>query len=130
MSPVRIILAVLSFMLIGMFWYSPMALGQVWAETKAYSTEIFQPSAWHYAGAVAVALVMALGLSQLLAWVRPGSFVQALKVGIVSWLAFIATSHFSAVIWAAMPLTIYLIDVGCLLLNVLVMSAILYQPRR
>ncbi|MDP1835925.1 MAG: DUF1761 domain-containing protein [Chlamydiales bacterium] len=130
MNWLRIILAALSFMIVGALWYSPLVLGDVWAELGGMDMNALQPTPWHYLGAASVALVMSIGMAQLFQWVRPASLVHAWKVVAVVWLAFVVTTQFSGVIWGGYPLKIFLIDIGCVLVNVLVMAPILYQRKR
>jgi hypothetical protein len=53
------------------------------------------------------------------------SLPEGLLVAFLIWLGFIVTTQYSAVIWAKKPLNVFLCDIGCELLSLLAMGAIL-----
>ncbi len=118
-----LVVAVINIAL-GMLWYSPFVLGKLWMDAMGWKEEECHPSVKDYLGAIVVALVttwvLALFVSTLSDTVWDG-----LKVGFLIWLGFIATSHFSGVLWAKKPLKAYLIDAGFYLVYLLIGGGIL-----
>jgi hypothetical protein len=106
--------------LFGMFWYSPQFLGHTWAKAQHFNLRDMKPSPFHYVGAVAVSTVTAIVLANLVRIFEIHSLLDAIKVGFLCWLGFVATSHFSGVIWARKPLVVYFIDVSYLLCLILI----------
>ncbi len=117
-------------MLIGMFWYSPMAFGDVWAKAGSFPIDQLAPTPWHFLGAAIVSLVIAWALAQVLVRAEVKGIGEGIVLGLIIWFGFIATTHFSSVIWAGKPFPIFLIDTGCLLAYMVVDSSILSLWRK
>jgi sterol desaturase/sphingolipid hydroxylase (fatty acid hydroxylase superfamily) len=122
---VAIIVAILVKMALGAFWYSPKLFGTRWA--KAYNFDINQlkPSIMNYLAAALVAAIMVLGIAALFDIFQIVNLGMALQFGFLAWLAYVATTHFSGVIWTKKPLVGYLIEVSFMLVASLLISAIL-----
>lgn len=124
-NPFAIIVVVILNILLGMLWYSPKVLGKVWADTLRIRYDKIKPSVFHYVAAIIVSLITATVMSIFISWLDLVTIGEGLVFGFLVWLGFVATSHFSGVIWAQKPFKAYLIDVSFLLVNLLIMGAIL-----
>lgn len=120
-----ILVAAISNMIIGSIWYAPPVLGNLWAEAHKFRLEDLKPTPLHYVQAFIVSFIIAWALGALLKWFDVTSLKEGLGVSFLIWLGFIATTHFSGVIWAKKPLKAYLIDVSFHLLSIIVMGIIL-----
>ena len=120
-----IIAATIVNIILGMFWYSPKFLGTLWAQEHQFDLAKLQATPLHYVGAILVSLVTASVFSLLIHGFHVFTLGEGLKFGFFIWLGFIATTHFSGVIWAGKPWKSYLIDVGFQFVSLLLMGAIL-----
>lgn len=111
--------------LLGMFWYSPQFLGTQWAQEHQFILNDLKPTPWHYIGAILVSLVTVVIFSALIHWFHVDTLGAGLQLGFFIWLGFVATTHFSGVIWARKPWKAYLIDTGFQLVSLLMMGIIL-----
>ncbi len=110
---------------LGMLWYSPLLLGSRWAKSHKFESKKLKPSAYHYIGSILVSFITALIIAVLIDEFQVTCPLSGLLLGFCLWLGFIATTHFSGVIWAQKPLTVYFIDVAYLLISVVMMSTLL-----
>lgn len=120
------ILVIIIFnMILGMLWYSPKVFGTVWAREHNFSLTDLKATPWHYVGAILVSFVIAFVFAVVVNWLDIFTLRDGLKLGFTLWLGFIATTHFSGVLWAKKPLKVYFIDAGFQLISMLFMGAIL-----
>jgi Protein of unknown function (DUF1761) len=118
-----ILLATALNVILGAIWYSPRFLGTMWS--KAHNLNVREvKTPMHYIGAILVAFVTAWILSAFISSLNIDTGLEGMKVAFFAWLGFIATTHFSGVLWAKKHLDAYLIDVGFLLVSMLIMGAI------
>jgi hypothetical protein len=111
--------------LLGMTWYSKSFLGTEWAAAHKFDLSTLKATPMHFIAAIANSFLTALVFSLLVNWFEINSAWQGMILGFMIWLGFIATTHFSGVIWAQKPLKAYLIDTGFQLVSMLMMGAIL-----
>lgn len=122
--PLPVIVVAVIIFLIGFLWYNPKVFGSLWAETLGVRMDEMECSVWHMVGGFAMALIKAWVMALLVDWTAVTSIVQGVTLGFFVWLGFIATTHFSDVLWAKKPYKTYLINVGYELLALIVMGAI------
>jgi hypothetical protein len=124
-----VLVATIVNVILGMVWYSPNVLGDTWADalhlSKMPAKANLKPSVWHYVGAFFVSLVTMWVLAVLINSLHLNTVAQGVLFAFLVWLGFIATSHFSGVIWVGKPMVAYLIDVGYYLVSFMVASIIL-----
>jgi hypothetical protein len=111
--------------LLGMTWYSPKVLGTLWAKEHGFDLEQLKPTFWHYIAGVIVAFVLSIVFNMMIHAFGIVGIGNGIALGFFIWLGFIATSHFSGVIWAKKPFIVYFIDAGFMLLNLIVIGAIM-----
>ncbi len=119
-----VVIGVILNIIIGAFWYSPKFLGIPWAKAHNFDLETLKPTPFHYVGAIIVGFILAWTLAAFISALHAHTAVEGMKVAFFAWLGFIATTHFSGVIWAKKPLNAYFIDVGGLLVSMILMGAI------
>ncbi len=110
---------------LGMIWYSPKVLGTIWAKENGFDLSQLKPSLLHYVGGIIVAFILCFVLNMMIHTFGIVGMGNGIALGFFLWLGFIATTHFSGVIWAKKPFVAYFIDTGFLLLNLIVISAIM-----
>ncbi len=110
---------------LGMVWYSPKVLGTVWAKENNFDLSQLRPSFWSYFGALIVSFILCYVLNMMIHTFNVRGMGNGIALGFFIWLGFIATTHFSGVIWARKPFIVYFIDAGFTLLKLIVISAIM-----
>ncbi len=120
-----IIIAAVVNLILGSFWYSPYLFGKAWVDANKFDMKSLVGTPLHYVGALIVSLLTAWVLDILLHHFNITSYSVGASVAFWIWLGFIATSHFSGVLWAKRPLKSYIIDTIFSLVSLLVMSMIL-----
>lgn len=109
---------------LGAVWYSPSVLGNLWAKEYGF-TDISKPGILHYLGAIIIAFIFNFVLDMMMHTFGVIGIGRGIAFGFFIWLGFIATTHFSGVLWARKPFIVYFIDMGYLLLNLIVLGAIM-----
>ncbi len=121
--------AVVSSMVIGFLWYSPILFGKEWQElSKIKKGDIDQSSkgmAKTYSTTMIGAFVMAYVLKLLIDLVYVTSVFEGMQLAFWIWLGFVATSMVNTVLYDKKPWALYLINSGYQLANLLAMGAIL-----
>lgn len=120
-----IVVIIIFNMILGMLWYSPKVFGTVWAREHNFELTDLKATPLHYVGAIVVSFVMAVVFAIIINWLDIFTVSDGLKLGFTIWLGFIATTHFSGVLWAKKPLNVYFIDSGFQLISMLFMGALL-----
>lgn len=110
---------------LGMLWYSPALFGTLWAKEHRFEYSDLKPTALHYIGAIIVSLITVIVFYNFVHWFNITKISEGIKLGFWIWLGFIATTHFSGVIWAKKPYKAYLVDTGFQLASMVMMGAIL-----
>jgi len=111
--------------ILGAIWYSSKVFGKSWAKACKIEMGKKKAGAKHFLGGLLMSLIMAAAVSCLVIKLDLTMVSEGIKLGILLWLGFIATSQFCGVIWAKKPLKVYLIDAGFYLASLLIMGAIL-----
>lgn len=122
-----ILAAAFSSMLVGYLWYSPMVFMGTWMKLSGITkAEMNREGVWvNYLIMFIGAVLEALVLSVILHFVQVGNLMEGLKVGFLIWSGFVATTHLSNSLFARRPLKLFLLNNGCHLVIILVMSTIL-----
>ena len=110
--------------ILSLFWYSPSVLGNVWAKELGLR-EDSKPGLFQFIGALVVAFILNYVLNMVIHTFNITGLANGLSLAFFIWLGFIATTHFSSVIWAKKPFVVYFIEVGFLLFNLLLISTIM-----
>lgn len=111
-------------MVIGFFWYSKWLFGKTWLKLAKLSESSLKSTKTALLSGCVVSLVIASFLAFFETHLEVTSVLDGMVVGFCVWLGFVATTQVSSVIWCKAPLKLFLIDTGCKLLSLLVMSGI------
>lgn len=116
--------AILNF-LIGWLWYSPYLFGNAWLEVTRFNKDELRASPAHLLGAFAIALIVSFVTALFVYATNATTALEGALVGWWAWLGYIATTHFSGVLWERKPFKLYLINVSAKLLILVLTGAIL-----
>ncbi len=122
---IAILIAALLNMVIGFGWYSKWLFGPTWLKLSQMKEKDVKPGGARFLGGFAVSLVIAYFLSFFQLQLGITNVADAMYLGAVLWLAFVATTQIGAVLWCKQPFQLFAIHTGCKLLSFLVMSGIL-----
>jgi hypothetical protein len=110
---------------LGMLWYSPALFGTLWAKEHNFNLADLKATPLHYLGAILVSLIIVSVFYILIHSFSVNTVAKGAVLGFFLWLGFIATTHFSGVLWARKPLKAYLIDTSFQLVSLIMIGAIL-----
>ena len=120
-----ILLAAVLYFVIGMVWYSPQLFGKAWMEAHPGRDEDMKCCYKSMVGTFVLGLVIAYVMDLVLDWINLGNARDGALCAFWLWLGFVATTHFSGVLWERKPLKSYLIHMGYLLIAFISMGAVL-----
>lgn len=115
----HVLVGIIITMFIGSLWYSSAVFGKTWVKEHGFDMRSMKANASHYLGAAVVAIVTVLGIAILLTQLKIVTVHEAIIWGLLSWITFVATTHFSGIIWARKPVKVFLIDVFYVLVIIL-----------
>lgn len=113
------------YLLLGALWYSPILFGKQWISLTGLQEKDMKGSVRAYIGGFFVALYISVVLSMFIYKTQALTALEGALVGFWAWFGFIATTHFSGVIWEKKPFNLYLIHVVFLLIMLVISGAIL-----
>lgn len=122
---IAIIVMTIFNIVLGMLWYSPAFLGEIWARAHKFDPSSLKPDPFDYVGAIVVSFITAWVLAGFTHYFDIVTLKGGAELGFFIWLGFVATTHFSGVIWAKKSFKAFLIDVGFQLVSLVVMGAVL-----
>ena len=125
MSFLPIIVAIVLNMAIAMVWYSPWLFGKSWVTALGFDIKQMKASPLCYVGATIVCMVTVGVTAVLIHKFNITTLMEAIELGLYLWLGFIATNHFSGVLWAKKSLKVFYIDTGYLLVITLLNTILL-----
>jgi hypothetical protein len=132
---IGVILAVAVTIFIGLLWYSPLLFGKKWMElvgmTPEVAVEVKKTANKSYAVMLIPAFVMVYILALFLKNMFLKDLGQAVLVGILLWLGFVATTGASEYIFNVKPKPwlLYVINVSYHLVSIIVGASILFWLR-
>ena len=120
-------LAAAAYFVLGAIWYSPAVFGSRWMK-HAWGQEEIQkstPKAAAYIGELIISFILAYILTLFIEIAQARKLLEGIVVSLWIWVGFIATTHFSAVLWARKTLKSFFIHAGFMLFGLLLMGAII-----
>ena len=124
-----VLLAALVYFIIGCIWYAPFAFGK--KRGRGDETVETSPQEAHthkigaYIGELIVSLIIAYFLALFIAVSEAEEIAEGIAVALWIWIGFIATTHFSAVLWARKTLEHFFIHAGFMLVGFIAMSIVI-----
>ena len=115
----------------GFFWYGP-GFGKQWMKAMGYDKmskkdleKMKQKGQKSMIFMVINSIITAAVLSCILSFFNPASIGMGAVFGFVVWLGFYATSQMGSVLWDGKPWSLYIINTGFYLANMVIMGAIM-----
>lgn len=125
-----VLVAAVAAFLFGAVWYSPLLFAKQWMEFNGYTPE--KVKAMQQAGAkrafavsFACQLVIAAAMALLIAMIHMRAISAGIKLAIVCWLGFAASTGLMANVYSDKPIKAFLLDAGYQLVYFVLMGAIL-----
>jgi hypothetical protein len=123
-----VVLAAVVYFILGAVWYSPKVFGSMWMKhnpsvvpSETNRTNMIVA----FIGEAVIGLIMAYILAVFIRISQADAVIKGIVVSLWIWLGFIATTHFSAVLWGRKSLINFFIHAGFLLTAILLMGAII-----
>ena len=121
--------AAMAAFLLGALWYSPALLGKQWVAANRYTEADLErmkgTTAQAYGTTFIAQVVMAVVLAMLISLVGIARWQGGVKLGVLCWFGFAATTGLGANMFSNKKLAAFLIDAGYQLVYVMMMGAIL-----
>ena len=116
-----VFIAAIVSLVFGWFWYAPFMFGKKYTAEEKKKIPRYNMSIYFVTALVAVFV-----LSNLLAMVSAVTIGNALFLGFLVWLGFFATARIGAVLWSGKSWNYYLVNIAHDLINLLIITAILF----
>lgn len=131
---IRILTAAVVYYVVGMIWYAPFLFGQEWKghdhmlKKEGEPADKLSPPFFYrslsYVGEFIISFIIAYMLAVFMAIAGAETIHEGMLVAFWIWAGFIATTHFSAVLWGRKTVKHFFIHAGFMLIGLLAMSAI------
>lgn len=125
-----LVVAVIANMAIGFLWYSPIMFAKPWMKLMGYTQESMkqaqQEMGTMYLLSALAGLITAFVLAQVFSWVGSATLAEALGIGFMLWLGFIAPVQFTDVLFGKKQMNLFLINTGYQLASILAMALVLF----
>ena len=129
-----VLMAVVAHMFIGFVWYSPVFFGKAWISLMGFNVDTPEGKvAWEerqksmsktWILTVLGAFIMAYALAYFMGMFFVETVMDALQVGFIAWLGFIATTSFINTLFTGKSKKLWAIDTCYPLVSMLIMSVI------
>jgi len=121
-----VLIAALIRFLVGFVWYSPIAFVGPWRElTGGTPDSVRQGMPRALVIEIAMALVMAFALANIVGASGISDWLNGALAGAWLWLGFVVATHLPLWGFESRPLRLVVINVGCHLVSLLLMGALL-----
>lgn len=111
-SCLALLTGIIAHMVIGMFWYSPIAFGKHWLDLCKIKASNIKMHGGHIAGSALTGATITIVLGHLLRALGTTTCLGAIETSLIVWLGFVATTLFSPVLWEKRPIELYLINIA------------------
>lgn len=120
-------LAAAAYYVLGAIWYSPAVFGNRWMKHEWGQEETGKstPKVAAYIGELIISIILAYILTLFIEIAQAKKLLEGIVVSLWIWVGFIATTHFSAVLWGRKTLKSFFIHAGFMLFGLLLMGAII-----
>lgn len=125
-----VVIAALIYYILGAIWYSPKLFGEHWMKHEGLTpSEPKKSMVLAFIGEFILDLVIAYVLAALFGLLDVLEVQEGIIIAFWIWLGFLATTHFSAVLWGKKTFAHYLIHAGFMLLGLVLMAIVLVYLR-
>ncbi len=123
-----VLIATIASMVVGMLWYSPLLFGNIWMNLMKINPKDMGKDKGigkNYFAAFISTLIMSFILANFIDYAGAITVLDALVIGFMIWIGFIATVLLGGILWEGKPVKLFLINMAHYLAAILVMSIIL-----
>ena len=125
-----VIVGAVVYMAIGMAWYSPLLLGNIWLKESgrtAADIEASKKKSMNVTMLVATlnALIMSYVIAHFVDLVGAVELVDALSLGFWAWLGYVMTVQIHAVLWDGRSWKFFLVNTVCSLISIIAVTIVL-----
>lgn len=122
-----VIVAALGYFILGSVWYSPAVFGHRSMKHDTIVEDDLKrtPVILAYIGELIISFILAYILALFIEITQAREILEGVVVALWIWLGFIATTHFSAVLWARKTLKSFFIHAGFMLFGFLLMGILI-----
>lgn len=126
---IGVLAAAIIYYLIGLIWYSPWTFGNQWGRhegaLEAKKEHPYTHTIISYIAEFIISLIIAYVLALLIQISQAEEIVEGITIAFWIWIGFIATTHFSAVLWGRKTVKHFLIHAGFMLVGLIAMGAVI-----
>lgn len=130
-SYLTVLIAALVYFILGAIWYAPFLFGNRWM--KHHENEVIDETQHtHYLRLIGsyisefiISLILAYVLTLFIQLSQAEEVIEGIVVALWVWIGFIATTHFSAVIWGRKTVKSFFIHAGFMLVGLIAMGAVI-----
>lgn len=131
-----VLVSAIVYFIIGTIWYAPFAFGKRWGlcqEKKGIygekletgcKVECISRTIGAYVAEFIIAFIIAYVLALFIEVSQAKEILEGMAVALWAWIGFIATTHFSAVLWGRKTLEHFFIHAGFMLVGLIAMSLV------
>jgi threonine/homoserine/homoserine lactone efflux protein len=122
-----VLVAAIVYFIVGCIWYSPLLFGNQWGrhDEKLETKHGYLRQASSYIGELIISLIIAYVLALFIQISQANEIVEGITVALWVWIGFIATTHFSAVLWARKTIEHFFIHASFMLVGLIAMGAVI-----
>lgn len=126
-----ILIAAVVYFILGAFWYSPQVFGNLCTTSCSTKHDVEEHEEKKkccliaYIGEFIIALIIAYVLALFMKVTQTNRFFEGITLAFWAWLGFIATTHFSAILWCRRSFKHYLVNTLFMLIGFILMGVIL-----
>jgi hypothetical protein len=115
------------YMLLGIFWYSPLLFGPYWVHENKITQEMVDDVSMVYSvlGSALIGFVMSFGVALAVNTYGASDVVSGMLIGFVIAFLFALPPGYSATLWGTKSFKSFLIDAGRMVLFLVITGAIL-----
>lgn len=125
-----VLAAAIVYFIIGCIWYAPFAFGNKWGghdeklDAQTHEKSLIRKIG-PYIGEFIISLIIAYVMALFIQVSQADEIVEGVIVALWIWIGFIATTHFSAVLWARKTLEHFFIHASFMLVGLIAMGAVI-----
>ncbi|PIN93146.1 hypothetical protein COU54_04235 [Candidatus Pacearchaeota archaeon CG10_big_fil_rev_8_21_14_0_10_31_24] len=110
-----VLIGTIIHILLGMIWYSRFGFGDIWMKLTGISEKDMKKAqkagmGSSYLMMVISSFVIILFLEYFVVLMTAQGFVEGLRVGVMLWIGFIATTMLGSVLWEGKPVKAYILN--------------------
>lgn len=121
---IAVVVAALIYFGLGFLWYSPKLFGPQWVKETKLRPDQLKMEPKTIGLAFLNSLLICFVLAHFVNATQATTFAAGSCVGFWAWLGFVATAHFSGMLWEKRPWKLFAIDVTIVLIAFLLIGGL------